>query len=230
MLIITVFLFLGVLTTYNLSLKAAYLKGTFRERFGEHTFRQLDNVKELQLKAANMIGISVEQGEREGVWISNRVKDLVKVDQAGGIVILDLKNTDPKNYQHINTGDVVMIVNKLSKISTYNYLVKGKMPENYGGEMNIKDLSGDSFNLVIAEQGTVYIEGSRFRSFKTVVGGNKYWSRLTVSGDNRLDTAYFDIRKSSLELQNPAILVPHYKFGDSSRVELWGQSAQKFAR
>ena len=230
MLITAILLFFGVQTAYNFSLKAEYLKGTFRNRFGKHSFTKLENVKRLQLNAANMIGVSVEQGEREGVWISKVVKDQVKVRQKGETVTVDFVNFKPEAHRYINSASVVFVVNKLSNIAARNFQVKGADSENYAGELYLKGLVGDSFDLVIPERATVFMEGSRFKVFKAVIGSMNEWSRFTVTGDNKLDTAYFDVRKSSLELQSPTILVPHYKLGDSSRIELWGKSASQFAK
>ena len=228
MLVLTGILFLGVLTAYNLSLKAAYAKGTFRNRFGEHTFRQLNNVKQIQVKSANMMGLSIEHGDREGVWINDRVKNLVKVKQSGETVIVDLINADSTNYRLVNSGDLVMIVNKLNQLSTENHQLKGKGADNYGGEVNVIGLKGESFTMLIDEQSSVKMTDSKIRRFKAKIGGDRYWSGLIVSSSNHFDTAYFDvIGKSSLQLQNPDIKVPYYKFGDSSRVELWGRSAQR---
>jgi len=230
MLVLAGTLFLGVLTAYNLSLKAAYIKGTFRNRFGEHTFRQLNNVKQIQVKSANMMGLSIEYGDREGVWINDRVKNLVKVQQAGETVIVDLVNADSTNYRLVNSGDVVLIVNKLNQLSTKNRQLKGKQSDNYGGEVNMTGLKGESFTMLIDEQSSVNMADNKFRRFKAKIGGDRYWSGLIVSSSNRLDTAYFDvIGKSSLQLQNPDIKVPYYKFGDSSRVEFWGRSAQRIS-
>ncbi|TCC96403.1 hypothetical protein [Pedobacter psychroterrae] len=230
MLVIAILLFFGVLTAYNFSLKAEYLKGTFRDRFGKHSFMKLEDVKRLQLNAANMIGMSIEYGEREGVWISKEVKDQVKVRQSGETVTVDFVNSKPKTYRYINAAAVVFIVNKVNRVDARNFHFKDQGSENYGGELFIKGLSGNSLDMVIPERATVLIEGSQFKVFKAVIGNENHWSSFTVTGDNRFDTAYFDIRKSSLELQNPKILVPHYKFGDSSRIGLWGHSAKQFAR
>jgi len=227
MLMISVSLFFGVLMVYNLSLKAAYEKGTFRERFGEHTFTRLGNVKQLQLKSANMISVSIENGKQEGVWLSDRVKDKVKVSQAGEIVTVELIKQDADNYIHIGANEVVLIVNKLNKLSTDNFRLKGRELQDYGGEINIKNLSGDSFDLFVTEQARVSMYGTRFKVFNAVLAGDG-WSSLVVASTNHLDTAYFNIKgKSFLNLQNPVINAPHYKFGDSSRVELWGRSAQR---
>ena len=227
MLMVSIALFMCVLVVYNLSLKAAYLKGTFRERFGEHTFKPLKAVTQLRLGAANMMGTSIEYGEREGVWISNHVKDFVKVDQDGGLATISLVNATKDNYGHIGTGDVVILVNKLNKVRTGTYVIKGQRVEDYGSELNIINLKGDTLDIETGEQSSVFVNGCNYKVFNAVVGGDKYWSRLSVSGNNKFGSAYFDVRKSSLELQNPSIVVLNYKLTDSSRVELWGRSAKR---
>ena len=226
MLVISLTLFMGVLMVYNLSLKAAYVKGTFRDRFGEHTFNPLKTVKELRFGAANLMGTSVESGDREGVWISNHLKEFVNVEQKGEVATISLRELDSSNYMHIGTQDVVVIVNKLNKVRSDTEIVKGLRFEDFGGELNIIGLKGDSLDIVTAEQSTVFLKGCTYKVLNAVVGGDKYWSRLSLSGDNKFGEASFDIKKSSLELQDPAISRLNYKLGVSSRVELWGRSAR----
>lgn len=228
MLVISVLLFLGVLTVYDLSLREVYLKGTYKDRFGKHTFIRLDNIKELQLKSANLMGINIEHGEQEGIWISDRVKDQVKVDQKGEVVIVSVDVKDPKAYSIISGADVVLIVNKLRKLNTYNDYRQGQAMQYYNGKVNISGLTADNFDMVLSEPSNVILDGNKFGSFNSIVGGDKYWSTLTITSNNKIDTAYFDIKsKSSLELQNPEIRIPLYKFGDSSRIALWGGAARR---
>ena len=218
-------LFIGTLAAHNYSLKAAYLSGNHKKRFNDHRFMALKGVHELEIKTGNVFSIEVEYGTEEGIWLSNRIKDEVKVLQNGQKVTIDLVMNEKNREFGNNASEFVIVLNHLNKVQTYNYSKYDEMISGRVGTLYIKNLKERDFDVTLGDQFSFTIDSCTFGSLYAVVGEKGKNSTLQVTNDNKIDTATFDIRGGNfLELNNSEISRLNYKLSDSSRVFMTGKS------
>lgn len=218
-------LFFGVLTAYNFSLKAAYLTGNYKKRFNNHQFTPLSGVREIQLKSANLLNISVEYGEKEGVWLGNTIKDDVKVYQQGETLFIDLNDNEKIADFSDTSNEVVVILNHLNRLRTFYRKLNDKSEDLRVGMVYLKNLKEKEFNVILSDLSGMMIDSCEFGSLKAVIGTNGNNSTLQITPANRIDTAAFDIRGGNfLELNNSSINKIHYKLSDSSKVYMTGKA------
>lgn len=220
MLFIAAFLlYIGTLAAHNFSLKATYLSGNHKNRFNEHHFKALSGVRELQVKTGNVLSIIVEYGLKEGVWLSDRIKDDIKITQSGETVIIDAVMSEKDEEFANGPGDIVFVLKDLDKLRTYNDPANSRVGSLYMKNLKVKD-----FAVLLDDHFVLTIDSCEFGSLSAVVGTVGRNSRLEITNENKIGTAAFDIRGGNyLELYNSDISKLSYKLCDSSKVFITGK-------
>lgn len=222
---------LGMLTAYNVSLKASYQKGGYKDRFNEMEFSSVKGLTAVQINAANKFAINIEKGEKEGLWIRDRLKGFVKVSQVGATLTIDLTDEGKKRNLNRNEDDMILFSNTLSAISTAPYFTE---EENEGGwhhdsgDIRIKGLKVDALNLLIGKFTSIYMNHVKTGTLKATVGEiGTGEAGLTVDSANEIAFADLSVPgKSKISLLNPKIVKTRYNLSDSATVTLNGTALE----
>ncbi|WP_316745663.1 hypothetical protein [Pedobacter gandavensis] len=221
---------LGMITTYNFSLKAAYEAGDYKNRFNESEFTEMKNVETLNVNAANLITVVIEPGKKEGIWIRKRIKSRVALNQEGQTLTIGLTDEAKKAIRTIGYDDIVLIVNNLSKLKTVAYWPKGNTQENvnyFGSEVVLKGLKGDNLEIMMDGSTSVSMDKAVLKTLKAVIGEEKGAAALNLDQDNQIEFAEFEIPGASkLTLSNPKIVKTQYNVSDKANVTLNGTALQ----
>jgi hypothetical protein len=223
---------LGMLTAYNFSLKASYQKGGYKDRFNEMEFSSVKGLTAVQINAANKFAINIEKGGKEGLWIKDGMKDLVKISQVGSTLTIDLTDEAKERNFNTNDDDIILFSNTLSTISTVPYFTKEEEEEggwrHDGGDIRIKGLSVDALNLHIGKFTSIYMNHVKTGMLKATVGEvGPEEAGLTVDSSNEIAFADLSVPgKSKISLLNPKIVKTRYNLSDSATVTLNGAALE----
>lgn len=218
---------LGMLTAYNFSLKASYQKGGYKDRFNEMEFSSVKGLTAVQINAANKFAIKIEKGGKEGLWIRDGIKDLVKISQAGATLTIDLTDEAKKRYFNNNEDDIILFSNTLNAVSTVPYFTKEEDEGGWrhdNGDIRITGLNVDALNLRIGKFTSIYMNHVKAGILKATVGeAGAEGSALTVDSSNEIAFADLSVPgKSKISLLNPKIVKTRYDLSDSATVTLNG--------
>lgn len=217
---------LGMLTTYNFSLKAAYQAGEYKNRFHESEFTEFKNIETLNVTAANLMAIVVEPGQKEGIWIRNRIKDRLVLKQTGTALTIGLTDEARKTSRSIGEDDIVLVVNSLKKLDTKAFFLDKNEPtdgKRYGGGVALKGIKTANLELEIGPGTAVSMDQVVLKTLKAVVGPGGDLAVLDLGAANQIEFADFEIPGGSrLSLNNPKIVKTRYNLSDIATVTLNG--------
>lgn len=222
---------LGMLTAYNVSLKASYQKGGYKDRFNEMEFSSVKGLTAVQINAANKLAINIEKGGKEGLWIRDRIKSFVKISQAGATLTIDLTDEGKKRNLNRNDDDIILFSNTLSTISTIPYFTKEEDEAGWrydDGDIRINGLKVDALNLLIGKFTSIYMNHVKTGTLKATVGeAGTGEAGLTVDSANEIAFADLSVPgKSKISLLNPKIVKTCYNLSDSATVTLNGTALE----
>jgi hypothetical protein len=223
---------LAMLTAYNFSLKASYQKGGYKDRFNDLEFSNVKGLTELQVNCANKFAISIEKGPKEGLWIRDKIKDVVKLTQVEGRLTIDMTDDAKKLGYRISLGDIILFSNSLTTINTVPYFSKEQIEKKWfynSGEIRIKGLTGDFLDLRIGRFTSVYMDNVKVATLKARVGeAGSEGASLIIDSANEI--AFADLKipgTNKIELLNPKIVKTHYNLSDSATVSLNGEALKQ---
>lgn len=222
---------LGMLTAYNVSLKASYQKGGYKDRFNEMEFSSVKGLTAVQINAANKLAINIEKGGKEGLWIRDRIKSFVKISRAGATLTIDLTDEGKKRNLNRNDDDIILFSNTLSTISTIPYFTKEEDEAGWrydDGDIRINGLKVDALNLLIGKFTSIYMNHVKTGTLKATVGeAGTGEAGLTVDSANEIAFADLSVPgKSKISLLNPKIVKTRYNLSDSATVTLNGTALE----
>ena len=222
---------LGMLTAYNFSLKASYQKGGYKNRFNEMDFSQVKGVTELQVNSANRFVFNVEKGTKEGLWIRDQMKSLVKVSQVGSVLTIDLSDEAKERGFRATEGDIILFSNSLNTINTASYFTKEEQEQRWfdtSGEILVKGLTGDLLDLRLGNCTSINMDQVKVTTLKARVGeAGVVGAKLTVASTNQIAFADLSVQgKSEISLLNPKIVKTRYNLSDSATVTLNGTALE----
>ncbi|MBB2149287.1 hypothetical protein [Pedobacter gandavensis] len=221
---------LGMVTTYNFSLKAAYEAGDYKNRFKESEFREVKNIETLNITDANLIAIIVEPGKKEGIWIRKRVKEHLMLNQVGNTLTVGLTDEARKTSRLTGYEDIVLVTNGLKKLNTVAYWPKDNKRENvnvYGGEVSLKGIKSTELDIRMASSTSVTMDKMILNTLNVVVGDEKGGAAMHLDPDNQIEFAEFAIPGASkLSLNDPKIVKTRYNLSDKATVTLNGTALQ----
>lgn len=221
-LIILVVSAVGMLTVHNFSLRASYLEGGYKNKFNRHTFTACGQIKELNLISPDL-DVSVEPGLKEGVWIDDRFKDLVKVTYKDGVVNVGLVKDDKGGFYKI--GGVTVITRNLSRLNLNPVISAEQDKRGYQGTAaTLAGLDADGLAVQMGRSTFLSLEKVKLKTFSVVVGDKVYGgSSLKIDSRSTIDYANINVQgNSSIALGNPKIVKAVYNISDSATLEMSG--------
>ncbi|MBB5634752.1 hypothetical protein HDE68_000637 [Pedobacter cryoconitis] len=231
MLILTALLIiLGSLAAFNYTIKAAYLTGAYKNRFKEMDFTAFIAVEKLNLQTEKLSSIQIEYGDKEGIWISKNIKDLVKFDVKGNVLNLSTSETGKRiGSQRVN-GMITIVTKKLNAITTTPYYILKKDESYWPGtsEISLKGYHLGQLDLQIASFVDVSLNQMDIQTLNATVGTKtSRGSELTLSEDTKINNATLNVPgESKLNLLDPKIVKTNYLLSDSATVSLNGKVVQ----
>lgn len=227
MIITAVLVTLGSLTAFNIDVKKVYLTGAYKSRFRDMEFKSLKGIENLDLQNADEMGIEVQYGTKEGIWIHKSVKDQITANIEGQTLKIGIdKNT--KEDRAIGWGRVIIITKKLSKVSTTSHLHIVQDNYYYAAQVSISGYQEGNLDLQISDGVSFSLSSCKLDKLTANIGDVKYGKGdLHMGSDMKINTATFNIPgASSLNLEAPNITKVTYNLSDSATVTLSGKLVQ----
>jgi hypothetical protein len=222
---------LGCLTAFNYKIKDQYTSGSYKSRFRGMEFTPLSGLEKLNLQAANRIAFTIEQGEKEGIWIRSAIKDKVKFDAGHQTLHVDLTDLGKSSGFYASNGDIIIFTKKLSGVIAAPYFkdsVSAKRPSYYNVETTLAGYNLNQLEVEIGKSISVNVRRSAIKNLTANIG-NKMdgGAGLIISSDTKIDTARLNVPgKSTLTLLDAKIVKTVYNLADSATVTLNGNLVQ----
>jgi len=224
-LVIAVLIMLGCLTAYNLTLKKIYIPGGQISRFSGMQFSSFAGINQISVKSANRMDISIEHGEKEGVWIYKSSEDNVILKFSNGV--LDLSNLDTVDEPGYEMERIIIVTKTLSALKMVPAF-KGKCDTCSIAQMNLINLKMDYLDLQVAPNVVLNFHNTKVNKLNAVIGNALQDNGgLTIYQNCEIENAYFNVLgKSTLDLLDPKIKKATYKLSDSATVILNGKALE----
>jgi hypothetical protein len=222
-----VLIILGALTAFNIKIKQIYLTGSYKNRFNGMDFTPLKGLENLDISNSNNLGIQIEQGDQEGIWINGDRKKTYVTDFKGHTLKFGLSKEAEETGHHA-WGGVIIITKKLNKITTSAHLAEKENPTDRVGNIDLRGFQLPKLDLQIALGVTVSLYKMQLDTLNAIVGDKKYGhAGLYIAADTKINTANLTVPgKSVLTLADPKITKAVYNLSDSATVSLNGKMVQ----
>lgn len=222
-----VLIILGSLTAFNLKIKQIYLTGSYKSRFNGMDFTPMNGLENVDIQYANRLGIRIEQGDKEGVWIREDYKKNYVLAFNQHTLKLDVTKKVKEEDRHF-WGDVIIITRTLKSVQTTAFLEKGQNPTFYSGTVDLKNFKVLNLDLQVSLGVTVSLYKMQLDTLNAVVGDTKSGNAsLFIASDTKINSANLNVPgKSLLTLANPTITKAIYNLSDSATVSVNGKLVQ----
>jgi hypothetical protein len=225
MIIITaVLIIMGCLTAFNYNLKGEYLNESYKSRFRNMKFAPLKGVEKMDMQDANLLGATIEQGDKEGIWINNDILDKVQYVQHGNVLTLKAAKDYKTNEVITQSNGVIVVTKTLSSVmTTPNSQVSDKYMASAG--IGISGYQLDSLDLQIGRHISLSLDKMNINTLHANVGDKAHGqAALVLSSGMKINTAELNVPGNSrLDLYNPLIVKATYNICDSATVTLSGR-------
>lgn len=234
MIILGLIITIGILTAYNFSLKASYQQGTYKNPFKGMEFNAMAKLDELDVEASNKIGMRIESGSAEGLWIREEVKALLNVKREGNKLTVDLTDEAKQNGFRISANDVILITNSLKVFSANTYFTPEQVKNRtfyIGLAQEIKGLQVAQLDVRLGGYAAVSIDKTKLGTLKAKIGDGQSDgpARLSLENGNEIQEAELDVLgNSELNLKDPKIVKTNYHLAEKATVTLNGRALQQF--
>lgn len=215
LLLATAIIILGYLVTYDLALRAEYIKGDFRGQFYHMHHVPVNNFNAIEHNAGNIFAIRVQKGPEFAVWLSDGAEKGISISQHDKTIYIDCKD---KHYRNVQETDVVITCPTVNSI-TVNPMVTAEK-RYWMQSTKIVGLNQDSISIT-ANKSNIELNKNTLAKLNARIDGHNV--DLTITKDNTIALANLKaLGKSQLKLFNPIINKANYTFTDSTEVTLTG--------
>jgi hypothetical protein len=243
-----ILLFLGTLGIYDFRLKNEYSKikqlgseSYYRaNRFNDHKEIKIKSFNQIDIKAANVIGITVEYGKKEAVYIRQYSTEMIEVRQENNKLIVDLSEKGKtENYIQTNPVTIIIISPNLASIetqaityktATINKGTKTEMIIRHYGECRtaVFGYKQDSLKLQVGASTNISLHNNFLKFFNAEVGDTNGNAELIILSDNNLETVKLDVKgKSKVEILDNEVQRFDHHISDSATVTFRGLALPK---
>ena len=167
-------------------------------------YTALPGINTLDLQSANRIGIQIEYGTREGLWVAKRLKDNLKISVNGTALQLDFVKKGPPDARD-RFGTLILITKDLKTLNT----IRAKEPYYSYGQIRLKGFKLSKLNIQVAADTEFYFDGMQVDTLRAVVGGDEYAGKaeLTLPYNTTINEADFNIGiNGNVRLQGAKVL------------------------
>lgn len=216
------------ITAFNLHQKSIYTKGEWRKRFYGMEFIAMKNISQIDLPDADKFNLTIEKGEREGLYLYPESKDNLQWTQTNNHLKLEV-NKKSKEGAPFRNQELVLVLKDLKYLKTRQY-ESIKFQKSYdAGDITIKGFKTGMLKLDIGNRSNVYLDELEIDTLNASIGEIKGDSRLSITKNNKFNTAVFDIPgESDLILLDPNITKTSYRLSDNATVTITGNALKIF--
>lgn len=219
---------------YDTKLKAEYLKGDFRNPFGDFVTVNFSGFSAIELKSATAVNLMIKKGPYK-VSVSPRAGDFVKISQQGNKLIISAVFSDQYRSAGRDYAVFISCPDLTAFTSDARYEVNGlkiidDMPNVF--DKNPTLICGfNNVSLAITEDNgsNVRLENNKIDYLKATTGiGYHTGPILTIGPGNNFNNADFDIRnKGTLNIESSAGNHIAYLISDSAHLSISGAISKK---
>lgn len=214
------------MTAFNLTQKAFYNKGDWRNRFYGMEYIAIKNITDIDLSDADKFNVAIEQGVKEGLYIHESSREHVQWSRNGNTLKFEVTEKARKGAPFHNR-EMVLILNKIDHLKTSPYQALEFQKSYPYGEVKITGFKQDSLKLDLGNLSRVILDKSGLNSLQANVGTGGSEATLIIEQDNKINDAKLNILgKSQLMLYGPTIIKTTYQLSDQATVALNGNALQ----
>lgn len=210
------------LTAFNLTQKAFYNKGDWRNRFYGMEYVAIKNITDIELADAEKMEVTIEQGVKEGLYIGKTFKEHIKWSKNGNKLKFEVTD-DAKRGAPFRNETFVLVLNQMHQLKTSPYAPL-KFQKSYPrAEVQITGFSQNALALDLGKSGAVNLQKVELDSLIAKIGNKEGNASLSIQKEARIKTADFRIPgESGLVLKNPNITKATYNVSERATVMLNG--------
>lgn len=214
------------LTAFNLTQKAFYNKGDWRNRFYGMDYIAIKNVTEIELGDAEKFEVTIERGDKEGLYIQKGATEHVKWSRDGKKLRFEVPEKAKKGAPFRNEH-FVLVLNRIDRLKTSPYVPLTFQKRYDPASVLIKGFKQDRLHLDLGNLSNVVINESELGVLQAKIGDAEGEASLRVLQSNKIDTANFNIPgKSNLSLSGANIVKTSYVLSEKATVTLNGKVLQ----
>lgn len=234
LLLAALLLLIAFLATYNISLRAEYQKGTYKDQESYKNFDSLNfkNFNAISINGASRISVKIMKGPYQ-VRVDHNATEYIKFKQAGSWLKLDLDLYKDMRFFG-GTNQVVISLPEIKELQVNSvYTQEGKQITDkvkfqglFQYRVLVEGFVQDNLSLKQDNASIVNLAGIKLNKLQVVSGlAPGSVSELNIFKGTIISEADLNIRnKSQLLLDNVQISNLKYYFADSARVTLVGAS------
>jgi len=235
--IAAILVLLATLAVHDLGLRAAYLKGDYKEPyygFEHRTFKSFDRI---ELDAATAVNLKIEQGPFE-VRTNPLASGFLKMKQENGN--LQIRVEFPEHYQGLGAPYAIYIRCpdlKLLKVNARYTFGGHPTTDTVARDLNwkptlITGFKTDSLRIEEDYAANVRLENNQINKLNVVAGISRHaGSAISIGDGNHIGNASFDIRNyGQLRLQADTHGTSVYQIADGAHLYIDGVASKPFIK
>ncbi len=218
---------LASLTAYNMSLRAEFARGTYKDPLRNTTALNFNNFTAVAVPAAGLVNVKVVAGPF-GVRVSDKAAEYVQVSQQGQRLVVSL--AFPNDVKYLGRGPHVSIsCPRLRQLSAAaEYTLAGQpttdRQQRRGGLVQVQGFRQDTLLVVQNHATLVELADNQLRYLRAEAGQRPGSTPLLrIARSNRIQTADLRVQaRGELQLEAGGLARLGTQFGDSVKVTLAG--------
>ena len=214
------------LTAFNLMQKSFYQGGEWKNRFYGMEYVPMKGVTDIELADAEKMQVTIEKGDKEGLYIRENSKEHVTWTKEGNKLKFEVTKK-AKSGAPFRNEDFVLVLRQINHLKTSPY-VPLKFQKRYpGAEVTIQGFKQNYLQLELGKSGAVNLEKMDLDSLRATIGNAEGEANLSIQGNSKIGKADFTIPgESGLQLYNPDITKATYNVSEKATVMLNGNALQ----
>lgn len=198
---------IGCIISYNFRLKAMYDSKSYKDRFYNMDRTDFQGISTLDLKSANKIGIQVEYGTQEGLWVPKNLKNNIKVSVNGSELSLDYVRKNKSDKVMFGTN-MILITKDLRRLTATH--ADTKIDASFArSQVRLKGFKQSKLHLQVAADTKFYFDDMQVDTLNAKIGGDEYAGKaeLTLPFNSTINEANLDIGiNGEVNLQGAKVL------------------------
>lgn len=210
----------GSLVFFNFKLKSKYDSKGYRDRFHDMEYTAVPGVRKLDIQSANRIGIQIEYGTKEGLWVAKALKEKIKIVTKGDSLKLDFIGETKPSTVLVKGLFLILITKDLNRIVA-THADRRKDAGFSESDIRLKDFNLSKLNLTVSSDTHFYFDRVKVDTLNAIVGGDDYAGKaeLTLPFNTSINEANFNIGiNGSVNLQGAKLMKTHSIAADTKAV------------
>ncbi len=212
------------LTAFNLMQKSFYQLGEWRNRFYGMEYIPLKNITDVELADAEKMQVTIEQGNKEGLYIREQAKEHLTWSKDGNKLKFEVSKK-AKSGAPFRNDDFVIVLRRIDHLKTSPYVPLTFQAEYSSAEITLHGFKQNYLELDLGKMGAVNLQKMDLDSLNATIGNAEGKASLKIQEDSKVRKAVFTIPgESGLELNNPDITKATYNVSEKASVKLNGNA------